>query len=63
MKFPSNFVWGAAMASYQIEGAATEDGKGYRFGICCAGTKARFLAGTPGLSRAIIIIVSAKMLG
>ena len=28
MKFPENFVWGAAAASYQIEGAAHEDGKG-----------------------------------
>jgi len=27
-KFPANFVWGAAAASYQIEGAAYEDGKG-----------------------------------
>ena len=26
--FPKNFVWGAATASYQIEGAAFEDGKG-----------------------------------
>src|SRR5256885_110249 len=26
--FPKDFVWGAATASYQIEGAATEDGKG-----------------------------------
>ncbi len=26
--FPKNFVWGAATASYQIEGAATEDGRG-----------------------------------
>lgn len=26
--FPPSFVWGAAAASYQIEGAATEDGKG-----------------------------------
>ncbi len=26
--FPSNFIWGAAAASYQIEGAAYEDGKG-----------------------------------
>ena len=26
--FPDDFVWGAATASYQIEGAATEDGRG-----------------------------------
>jgi beta-glucosidase len=26
--FPSDFVWGAATASYQVEGAAAEDGKG-----------------------------------
>ena len=26
--FPKNFTWGAAAASYQIEGAATEDGRG-----------------------------------
>ena len=28
MSFPQNFVWGAAAASYQIEGAAYEDEKG-----------------------------------
>lgn len=28
MTFPADFVWGAAAASYQIEGAAHEDGKG-----------------------------------
>jgi beta-glucosidase len=27
-EFPKGFVWGAAAASYQIEGAATADGKG-----------------------------------
>jgi beta-glucosidase len=26
--FPADFTWGAATASYQIEGAATEDGRG-----------------------------------
>ncbi len=28
MAFPKDFVWGAAAASYQVEGAACEDGKG-----------------------------------
>src|SRR5690242_12938360 len=28
MAFPSGFVWGAAAAAYQIEGAANEDGRG-----------------------------------
>ena len=28
MSFPKGFVWGAATASYQVEGAAGEDGKG-----------------------------------
>lgn len=28
MSFPNDFIWGAAAASYQIEGAAYEDGKG-----------------------------------
>lgn len=28
MQFPKDFIWGAATAAYQIEGAAYEDGKG-----------------------------------
>ena len=28
MQFPKDFIWGAAAASYQIEGAAAEDGRG-----------------------------------
>jgi beta-glucosidase len=28
VQFPDNFVWGAATAAYQIEGAAREDGRG-----------------------------------
>jgi beta-glucosidase len=28
MTFPPEFIWGAATAAYQIEGAATEDGRG-----------------------------------
>ena len=29
MSFKKDFVWGSATASYQIEGAAFEDGKGW----------------------------------
>jgi len=28
MQFPKEFVWGAATAAYQLEGAAWEDGRG-----------------------------------
>ena len=28
LKFPKNFLWGCATASYQIEGAWNNDGKG-----------------------------------
>lgn len=36
MSFSKDFVWGAATASYQVEGAAYEDGKGLSvWDMCC----------------------------
>lgn len=33
-KFPSNFTWGVATSSYQIEGAVHEDGRGTTIWVC-----------------------------
>jgi beta-glucosidase len=38
MGFRKDFAWGGASASYQIEGAAFEDGKGRLSGTCSAVT-------------------------
>ncbi len=37
-KFPHNFLWGAASASYQVEGAWNEDGKGESIWDCFSHT-------------------------
>ena len=51
--FPTDFIWGAATASYQIEGAAHEDGRGEsvwdRF---CGDARARCETATAARSRA-----------
>ena len=43
MAFPKNFAWGAAAASYQIEGAAHADGKGDSVWDMLAAQRARSL--------------------
>ena len=48
MKFPENFVWGAATAAYQIEGAAEADGKGLHIWDVFCREKGRIAGGGSG---------------
>ena len=46
--FPENFIWGAATASYQIEGAARDDGKGTSIWDKYSHTSGKILNGDTG---------------
>ncbi|GLY90184.1 GH1 family beta-glucosidase [Actinoallomurus iriomotensis] len=46
--FPADFVWGAATAAYQIEGAAAEDGRGPSIWDTFAHTPGNVLGGDTG---------------
>ena len=48
LKFPDGFIWGAATASYQIEGAATEDGRGVSIWDTFSRTPGKVFAGHTG---------------
>ena len=48
MTFPDGFLWGAATASYQVEGAATEDGRGPSIWDTFSHTPGRVLGGDTG---------------
>ncbi len=47
-QFPPEFVWGAATAAYQIEGAAMEDGRGESIWDRFSHTPGRVLNGDTG---------------
>jgi beta-glucosidase len=46
--FPADFLWGAATASYQIEGAVAEDGRGQSIWDTYSHTPGRILGGDTG---------------
>jgi len=48
VRFPDGFVWGAATASYQIEGAVNEDGRGPSIWDTFSRTPGRVYAGHTG---------------
>lgn len=48
IQFPQNFIWGSATASYQIEGGATEDGRGESIWDVFSHTPGRTLNGDTG---------------
>jgi beta-glucosidase len=48
LRFPDGFVWGAATASYQIEGAATADGRGPSIWDTFSRTPGRVFSGHTG---------------
>ena len=46
--FPKDFVWGAASASYQVEGAWKEDGKGLSVWDVFSHDRGKILDGSTG---------------
>jgi beta-glucosidase len=48
LSFPDDFRWGAATAAYQIEGAATTDGRGPSIWDTFSHTPGRVLGGDTG---------------
>lgn len=47
-RFPDNFLWGTATASYQVEGAASEDGRGVSIWDTFSRTPGKVLHGHTG---------------
>lgn len=61
MGFQKDFVWGAATSSYQIEGAAFEDGKGLSIWDVYAHQPGKVLKDTTAMWRVITTTDLRKM--
>lgn len=59
-KFPQDFRWGTATASYQIEGAAQEGGRGVSIWDTFARTLAKYITEIMEMSRVIVTIGMRK---
>jgi beta-glucosidase/6-phospho-beta-glucosidase/beta-galactosidase len=59
-KAPSGFTWGVASSSYQIEGAANEDGRGLSIWDTYSRLPGKIKTAIPARSPATTIIATAK---
>ena len=62
MSFPENFVWGAATAAYQVEGAVQEDGRGLSIWDTFSHTPGKQRTVIPGISPATATTAGQRIL-
>ncbi len=62
MSFPENFVWGAATAAYQVEGAVQEDGQGISIWDTFSHTPGKTRNGDTGTSPATATTAGQRIL-
>ena len=60
LRFPAGFLWGAATAAYQIEGAVDEGGRGASIWDTFAHTPGKVATATPATSPATTTTAAAR---